>query len=327
VRDKWKRGTAEIKLDPDAVTRLVTAGLPAARVTGHRRLLGGKSNTNLAVDLAGPPARVVLRLYQRDPAQARKEAALAPVLRERRVSAPRMLHFADTNPVTGHPCALFEWVEGDRLEAVMRDLGPAGLVALAPALGAALAAIHAIPFPHTGFLADDLRVPEAVEMGRTGLLAYLRRCLHDGPGGKRLGDKLTRDLIAFVEREGHCLEGWLRSPCLTHADFNGSNILVRRAASSVWTVTAVLDWEFAFSGSPAFDFGNLLRPPLGESPGFATALVEGYRKAGGTVPENWRRIAAIADLYSWADFLARPESGHAVIADARRIVAATIAMR
>ncbi len=327
VRAKWRRSRAEVELDAPAIARLVRDGLPLARVTGHRPLLGGRSNTNIAVNLADRPHRVVLRIYQGDPAQARKEAALARMLSERRAPIARMLHFADQNPVTGHPYALIEWIAGERLEVAMRDFGPAGLMTLAPAIGTALAAIHTIRFPHTGFFADDLRIPEAVDMGHGGLLAYLRRCLHHGPGEQRLGQKLTRDLMAFVAREGHRLDAWLDAPCLTHADFNGSNILVRKTGDGPWMVAAVLDWEFAFSGSPAFDFGNLLRPPLGERPAFASALIESYRAAGGTAPDDWQRIARIADLYSWAEFLGRPDPGHAVIADARRIVAATIAMK
>lgn len=325
MRSQWRRMTVEVALDAKAIARLVQAGLPLARVTGHRRLRGGKSNTNIAIKLAEAPFRLVLRVYQGDPARGRKEAALLRLLAGRGAPLAAIHYFAETNPVSGHPYALLDWVEGERLEVAMRNFGPAGLPTLAPAIGATLAAIHAIPFPHTGFFADDLRVPEPVDMGRNGLMAYLRRCLHDGPGERRLGQKLTRDLMAFAEREGHRLDAWLQSPCLTHADFNGSNILVREGAGG-WTVAAVLDWEFAFSGSPAFDFGNLLRPPLGESTAFVTALIDAYREAGGTLPDDWRRIARIADLYSWADFLGRPNPGHAVIADARRIIAATIAM-
>ncbi len=90
-------------------------------------------------------------------------------------------------------------------------------------------------------------------------------------------------------------------------------------------MAAVLDWEFAFSGSPAFDFGNLLRPPLGEAQGFADATAAGYRQAGRTLPSDWRRIARIADLSAWAEFLDRPDEGAARIDDAREVIRSTIA--
>lgn len=86
----------------------------------------------------------------------------------------------------------------------------------------------------------------------------------------------------------------------------------------------MLDWEFAFAGSPAFDLGNLLRPPLGALPGFAEAVAEGYAGAGGRLPEDRRRVSRIADLRAWADLLSRPEASPAPIEDARRVVAETV---
>ena len=65
---------------------------------------------------------------------------------------------------------------------------------------------------------------------------------------------------------------------------------------TAWVVAAVLDWEFAFSGSPAIDFGNLLRPPLGERRSFVAALAAAYEAAGGRLPPDWQAIARIADL-------------------------------
>jgi aminoglycoside phosphotransferase (APT) family kinase protein len=85
-------------------------------------------------------------------------------------------------------------------------------------------------------------------------------------------------------------------------------------------VTAVLDWEFAFSGSPFFDLGNLLRPPLGDRPGLAAAVAAGYRRAGGQLPEDWRRMSELVDLMAWADFLNRPTTGEDLIRDAHAMI-------
>ena len=43
-----------------------------------------------------------------------------------------------------------------------------------------------------------------------------------------------------------------------HADYNGKNLLMQSTHEG-WQVAAVLDWEFAFAGSPLFDTGNFLR--------------------------------------------------------------------
>lgn len=323
MRDRWQRREPEISPEPALVAALVEAALPGRVVVGHRPVAGGLSNTNLAVELAGPPHRVLLRLYQRDPAQAAKEAALARLLRRHAIPAADFLYFAPDHPEAGRAVAVLEWVEGERLDVVLPRLDSAARGRLGRSVGRTLAAIHAIGFDRPGFFDASLLVREPVDFGRAGLLAWLETCFADGPGAERLGRELTDAVFAFAAREGHRLGAWMTRPVLVHADFNGSNIMVRTAGGGP-EVAAVLDWEFAFSGSPAFDFGNLLRPDPGLLPGLADAVATGYTDAGGALPPGWRRIAAIADLTAWADFLTRPGAGDALIADARRLIRATI---
>ncbi len=299
-------------MDSRQVAAIVRDALPDAVVTGFARVPGGLANTNIAVCLAGPPGRVVLRIYQRDPADAAKEVALAGRL-QGRVAVPAVLHFSPGNAVTGHPTAMMEWRPGTRLEL----LGPGG--ASGSAVGTALAAIHAIEFPVHGFFGAGLVVPEPVDLGRDGMLAYLRRRLIDGPGGARLGGDVAARLMRRVERDGHILETWLARPCLVHGDFNSSNILM-----DAGEVSAVVDWEFAFSGSPASDFGNLLRAPM-DTPNFAGEVAAAYVAAGGFMPPGWRRVALLADLFAWADFLGRPAPDEALLSDAREAVRAILA--
>jgi aminoglycoside phosphotransferase (APT) family kinase protein len=292
------------------VGRLVASALPGARVTAAAPASGGLANTNLRVDLAGAPGRVLLRIYQRDPAEAGKEAALHRLVAGR-VPAPRFLAPPMEDPESGLRFAVLEWMPGRRLEELLPGLDGAGQEGLGRDVGRVLAAIHAFRFPAAGFLAPDLSVALRVDGGRAGLVAFLRRCLVDGPGGARLGPAETAAVLAFAEREGHRLEAWEGAPRLVHCDFNGSNLLVADGR-----VSAVLDWEFAFAGSPAFDFGNLLRPPAGDMAPFVDGLAAGYRAAGGHLPPDWRRLAAIADLYAWADFLARPHADDRLVRDA-----------
>jgi aminoglycoside phosphotransferase (APT) family kinase protein len=268
---------------------------------------------------------VLLRLYQRDPVQAGKEAVLNRLVASRVPVAP-FLYFGEDNPATGHPYAVMEWVDGERLETVMASLDDEALSTLGNCLGRTLRSVHSFIFDKPGFFGAALHVSEPIDLGRDGLLAYLRHCLVKGPGGQRLGQELTSELLAFVEREGRLLDNWPGAPCLVHADFNGSNVLVRqRTEGAGREIAAVLDWEFAFSGSPAVDFGNLLRPPLDTVRGFAEAVASGYRQAGGMLPVEWRRIAQVADLFAWADFLNRPEAGAALIEDAREVIRGIIA--
>ena len=99
---------------------------------------------------------------------------------------------------------------------------------------------------------------------------------------------------------------------------------MRESEGRGWETAAIIDWEYAFSGAPGFDFGNLIRPPLDRAESFLSALEHGYRGAGGVMPADWRRIARITDLFSYADDLHHAATSDAVIADAKREIEALI---
>jgi aminoglycoside phosphotransferase (APT) family kinase protein len=323
MKDGWTRDRPEVELDASGIARLMQRAFPGARVERVERVGGGLVNTNLkifATEIAEP---VLLRIYQRDPASARKEVAVVERIASA-VPVARVLYFSERDPLIGLPYAIVQWIDATRLDLVLRSGKPIDVQALGRSIGEILAGIHRFAFDQPGFFADHLVVPERIDMGRAGLIAYLRECLIEKGGRARLGVELSAAVIAFAEREGERLDQWLDVPCLVHGDFNGPNILVRTAANGQSQIAAILDWEFALSASPALDFGNLLRPPLGRDLAFVAGLADGYRAAGGFLPRDWRAAARIADLFAWADVLSRPV-GPAIVADARRLVRDIIA--
>ncbi len=307
MRERWDRATPLIELDARALASLIQPAFPGRRISDFAPLAGGLANTNIRVRVEPDDMNLVVRLYVRDPAAGRKERALSALDRTR-THMPQMLHFDATNAITGHPYALIEWIEGRRLEIANLDDGRAA--------GAALAGIHSIAFPHFGIFDDDLSVTRPIDIGRSGLLAFLRTALLDRRGSERLGEQLTNSLFAFVAREGALLDSWPAPPTLTHGDFGATNLLIPDGALAA----TVVDWEFAFSGNPLFDLGNLLRIA---SPDFERAVHAGYCGAGGELPARWREMARLADLTAWAEFLSRPNAGAALIEDARWMIART----
>ena len=325
ARETWYRSSPAVDLDLGQLTQLIRLAFPGARVIERTPTQGGFANANYRLLLADREAPLLIRFFVRDPRAAGKEFALNKLLVGRRLPVVPYLHVALDNPLTGHPYAIREWTDGERLEIVARDLAHAGIEQVGRAVGHVLAHIHAITFSEAGFLDLELRVAQPASIGRDGLVAFLRLCLLEGRGAQRIEPVLARSLIDFAEREGRILDDWSGDSCLVHSDFGGSNILLRRTGAR-WEVASVLDWEFAFSGTPFFDFGNLLRPPLGQRPGFEASVVAGYREAGGKLPNNWRQMSLLADLFNWADFLNRQQVSAAITADATARIEQTMAM-
>lgn len=322
MREKWSRTEARLEPKFSSVEVLAQRAFPGAKIIAVEGVLGGLVNTNFRLDLSTASGRrlVLLRYWQRNGEQAAKEEALLNLVAPR-VPVPTVLASGDADPDFGLPYAFIEWMAGERLELVAQRIEGPSLMALGREVGAALAAIHDFRFDKLGFFGADLVVPTLLDTSLEGLLAWLDQCLRQGPGGERLGAGLTDELFAFVEREGHLMNSaWSMQPCLTHSDFNGSNILVQEEAGGAWRVAAVLDWEYAFAGGPSYDFGNLLRPPLGDLAAFISGVTDGYQSSGGDLPKGWQEASRVADLFSWVDFLSQPHCGAEVIKSARSMI-------
>jgi len=237
---------------------------------------------------------------------------------------PHWLGGADDNAVSGMPYALFDWIDGSRLDLTLNDVDEVTAAKIAGDVGAALARIHAVTFPSFGFFDAALAVHGDIDLKGSGMRAYFGDVLKGDLARTRLGADLCDALLAFAEREVVILDTWQGAPCLTHGDCGGTNILVLDAAGN-FALSGFIDWEFAFAGTPFFDLGNLLRPPLGERAGFADALARGYRAAGGVLPDNWRALSSMTDLLTWVESALRPRVSDEYLASAQQAIARTIA--
>ena len=309
--ERWTRTTPVLKVDVDEATELVRPALGDVRVLEVETLGGGHSNTNLRVRLDAKPNSVVLRLYQRDPKEARKEAAISALVAPT-VPVPRYLHVG-TRASNDQTYAVVEWVDGEPLAVTARHAAATELSAMGRSIGTAMAAIHAHTFEQAGLLDGELKVTPFP--GGKSLSSFLEMSFR-GIARERAGDELAERAIAFARRNDGRQEVWNHPPRLTHFDFGATNILMRSDAS----VAGVVDWEFAASASPVADFGNLLRPPLGRSGDFVQGVEQGYRDAGGFLPADWLELTRLADIAAWTEFLSRPNVSAEVIQDALKVL-------
>jgi aminoglycoside phosphotransferase (APT) family kinase protein len=314
MRERWTRTAPVSQLGDEEAAKLLAPVLGAVRIAALVPLSGGHSNTNIRVRLGD--RSVVLRLYQRDPAQARKEAAISRLV-SGRVPVPRYLHVGE-RASNGQTYAVVEFVEGETLQSFAKRANESELATAGASVGGVLAAIHGFTFDAAGFFDHQLNVtPFPGGVSNTG---FLETCFK-GIAGERVGRELADAVIAFAKKNEHRSTVWNKPPRLTHFDFGGTNILLHADG----TVSGVVDWEFAAAASPAADFGNLLRPPLGHKSQFVEAVEGGYRAAGGSLPDDWRELTRLADLGAWAEFMTRLDIGQQLIEDARTVFRQTIA--
>jgi hypothetical protein len=92
-------------------------------------------------------------------------------------------------------------------------------------------------------------------------------------------------------------------------------------------VAAVLDWEFAVSGSSLADLGHFLRYESDYRPLAEPHFSEGYLHAGGILPEQWRTLARLVDLTALCESLTHDQLPSEVVAELVELVRATVENR
>lgn len=304
-------------VDQDVSDWLASHGLPPGAIARTRRLAGGYRNHNTVL-VTGTGERYVLRRYQHED-RAAVEAALAGRL-------AGLVPVAEVVAVgrgerTGEPLLLSRFVPGTLVSDLLPGMSGQEAARLGRAVGRVLAGIGTVSFAGPGFFAGPELEPSPVPADTGDLPAFVDRCLRAAAPSAVLTPGESDAIRRLASTSAPLLaQGPVANASeLVHADFNPKNLLAQRGEGG-WTVTAVLDWEFALSGSPLLDVGNMLRFEEEYPAGFVTGFVDGFTPAGGSLPAGWRQISRALDLFALADLLTRP-------ADHRYFRRAVVALR
>ena len=264
---------------------------------GLTPLTGGWSGQTFVSGDGGE--RVVVRIYP--PGESR--GVLAPeidaaVLRLVRglLPVPDVLEVRRPDEASDHPGLLVTaWMPGLRGDLALEELDVAGRRRMGESMGRVAGTLAGMPTLRPGAFADvDLGIepfPEAA----SGLPEWV--AFHE-PGLAHWDAALLDGLHSLAALGQEVLDETGRT-CLVHSDLNPKNVLVDDAGS----VVAVLDWEFAHSGHPLTDLGNVLR--FETDPNYADAAVAAYSDLRGGDPARLREAARTADLWALVELSAR----------------------
>ncbi len=281
----------------DSVANYLGQGTPAS----ISKLGGGFSSANHLIEMQDG-VKCVARLSS-DGERLQKEADVLSLVsaREPSVPVPKVLDVFEQQADAPIACCLLSFCSGEPLDKAEDALSAEDCAQVCTELAAHAAAIHRIKFEQNGFLTTGPGIGLAFPSYVEGTVDYLSLCIENPTFLLRVGDNRADKLRALLGREELHLPP--NTQCLTHGDFNQKNILVERNAKGKMVVSAILDWEFALSGSGMMDVGNLLRFE-DESNGVDTeTFAQAYVSAGGQMAPNWRAQAAFADILPQCNFL------------------------
>lgn len=270
----------------ERISRLCESLTPRRRVTSAVRLSGGISNSSFKIQFETFDEPIVLRIYERDPAACRKELDLLCALGQT-VPVPEVVHAEPEGLGDEGPFIFLKYVEGITFRQLKATGDRRAIQEASYAVGAILAAIGKHNFTLTEHVGDGARtMPEVIDGYVTSPKLIAR-------AGNALADRVRR-LVACRASQ---LQEVMNEQRLVHGDFRKQNILVQPDGNR-WTVSAILDWECAFTGSQMFDVAVFLRYERPEQPVAEPYFSRGFLDSGGQLCDDWRDAIRVVDLES-----------------------------
>jgi aminoglycoside phosphotransferase (APT) family kinase protein len=310
----------------ELVGPLIEKAFPQRRISNIAELTGGRINTNLKLTFSTGEPPAVLRFHKKGSAACAKETQVIELIKST-VPVPEIL-YVDSEGIDGSgPFSIIEFVEGLTFQQLKRTGNLEAIHQAASSVGATLAAIGRYSFLKPGSLVvtnkNQLEIGDPFTRTTDPIPEILNIVLESDLAQRRLGADLTQRVHDFMRAWAPSLPDITNVSQLVHSDFGNRNILVNEV-NGKWQVAAVLDWEFAFSGSSLLDVGNFLRydsasQPLRE-PFFSRSFVE----HGGELPENWRQAVRVIDLTALVECLSHDYLPDDVVSEIIQLIKQTL---
>ncbi len=311
---------------PDAVLeRIIQTAFPGRRIVQISPLTEGLRNSNFKIGLQSAPHCIVVRIYEHDASLCQKEMDIMR-LAGPSVPVPEVIHAAPQGLDDLPPFMLRVYTEGITFMELRRGGDIEAIAQAAYSAGQTLAAIGRFKFPKPGWLAPGPAVSDPLLEGDDPAPRFVDLCLASANLQQRLPAELRDRTHSLVWAYAPGLASLTAESNLVHGDYNKRNVLVRETAGR-WSVAAVLDWEFAISGSPLADIANFVRYERASHPRAEPQFSTGYVDAGGKLPADWRRLAKVLDLVALCESLTHDDLPGSVVTELVELVQATVENR
>jgi aminoglycoside phosphotransferase (APT) family kinase protein len=308
---EWQRAEAPLDVPLDTMRAIFARALPGHALNDASPIGGGLSNTLFYLVADGLNDAFVLRFYTRDGAACHKEVHLHRLVRAA-VPVPEIV-YADEEAAIPH--AVMRWVDGPTFRDIRQSGDAEAIAACARSIGWTLAHIASFDFP----LEIGVRPIEGSDV----IPRLVEQFLEAPAAQPRLEPQARDEIREYVRRRASRLRDFDGERALVHSDFGSPNLVMKQTGGT-WEVAAVLDWEFAFGGSPLCDVGHILRYERRDAPRMEPHFSLGFREAGGRLPADWRDLARAMDLTALLEFLSRPGLPDSIQPEIVGLVMATV---
>jgi aminoglycoside phosphotransferase (APT) family kinase protein len=319
---RWVKREPRRTLAAQQVERVLRAAGLRSRALHLESLADGLRNANFKIRIEGSIEAVVLRLYEHDASLCQKEIDLSRLVGSA-VPIPKMIHAEPGGLGDLPPFSVYRFVDAISLRELKHAGDRNAIAEAAYSAGEILARISQFEFAEPGWLGPGLTVAPQSGREADSIPMFVDFCLASANAHRRVDARLRELMHETVWHWAPRLRSATAEAHLVHGDFGKRNLLVHCTGGS-WSVAAVLDWEFACSGSPLSDAGEFLRYERASDPSIEPFFSRGFRDAGGKLAPDWRELARTLDLAKLCDSLTRDYLPEQLVPELLELVAAAV---
>ena len=294
LKSNWERRENHFELKKPTAQELILS-YTKDKIQHLTLLSDGCANSNYKIEFAQQKS-ILLRIYLRDKNALNIEVEIHHLLTNptNKIPAPKILHYDNSCSTIDHPFAITEFIDGDLMRNIILSGNENDIADCAFSAGVQLNNLRKIEFDDAGFFEGGHKI-RPFAPGEE-YLPYVQSCLQKDTVQEILGIKLTDQLNRFVETNQSYLPN-TKNANLAHADFDPSNMLVKKI-NGHYQISAILDWEFAFSGTYLFDIGLFLRYSHRLPMIYEEKFIGGITSEGDLLPKDWKKSAKLLDIIS-----------------------------
>lgn len=297
-KSDWEKISAIHPLPKGFPQNMVSLAYPHQTLLAFELVSGGCANLNYKIKIKGENKPLILRVYLRDKHAAYREKRLATLLKGN-VPVPQTYYIGE---LEGYHFAITEFMPGRSLRDLILGNIPHDISAIMHEIGTFLTKISAHEFPKAGFFNTELQV---IPFESDDVIKRIHECLDDITVLSILSPLVVAHIKRVVAKYAS-LFPTTDQKRLVHGDFDPANILVDHR-DGIWSVTGILDWEFAFSGSSLWDVANMLRYAHNMPSDYQSAFINALEKNGFKLTPFWRKTVSLLNLSSLLDLLKRSD--------------------
>ena len=290
LKANWERFKAHVDLNEEKIKDLLSPYCTDP-IRNFLLLSEGCANTNYKITFQNDRPPLVIRIYMREKSALKREVAIHRLVANT-IPVPKHYYFDDLCHHYPYAYSIMEWIDGRLMREIVLSKDDKAISDIVFEAGQYLDELRKIKFDKGGFFDETLSIRPFTQEEK--YLPYVLSLLQENNVKDSLGHSLLDSVKKLVEKNSHLLPD-LDNANLTHSDYDPANIMVKNF-NGTWKIAAILDWEFAYSGTYLLDMGLMLRYSHKLPKYYEDKFIEGVESTGHQLPENWKKQAKLMDL-------------------------------